>query len=133
MGEDIKKWQALPDEEKTAVLQSFLKRLDGLKYEDICKTHERMRDIRAGDWVWEHPVLVLRLADKKMTEQILAWMYHKVETSQGEIHVPFGGYFLEELVFDKFSLMQYSDDEKEILRQAMQILQEKGIGKEERL
>lgn len=37
MGEDIKKWQALPDEEKTAVLQSFLKRLDGRHLRDTRK------------------------------------------------------------------------------------------------
>lgn len=133
MKTDVERWQALPDEEKASVLKDFLSRLDGMDYAEICRTHDRIAETGHGSWAWEHPVLILRLADRKMAHQIMAWMHSTVQTSQGEMHIPFGGYFLEEVTFDKSSLMQYSESEKEILRQAMRILREKGVGEEEAL
>ena len=128
--EDVKKWQALPDEEKDKVLKTFLQRLNGLNYKDICKRHDLMTEADMGTYAYKHPVLVLRLADEKMSHQIMNWLYSTVDTSQGEMHVPLFGYFLDEIVFDKSSLMSYDDHEKEILRQAIRIIQEKGTGKE---
>lgn len=129
--EDIKKWQALSDEEKDIVLKTFLQRLGGLNYKEICKRHDLITEADIGTYAYKQPVLVLRLADEKMSHQIMDWLYSTVDTSQGEMHVPLFGYFLDEIVFDKSSLMSYDDHEKEILRQAIRIIQEKGIGKEE--
>lgn len=128
--EDIKKWQALSEEEKDKVLKEFLNRLDGLNYKDICHSSALMEEANLGTYKFKHPVLVLRLADEKMSHQIMAWLYSTVETSQGKIHVPLFGYFLDEIVFDKSSLMSYDDNEKEILRQAIRIIQEKAVGQE---
>lgn len=130
MKTDVERWQALPDEEKASVMKDFLSRLNGMDYAEICRTHERIEETECGGWAWEHPVLLLRLADRKMAHHIMAWMYSTAQTSQGEMHIPFAGYFLEEVTFDKSSLMQYSDTEKEILRQAMKILREKGVGED---
>jgi len=128
--EDIEKWQALSDEEKDKALKALLQRLDGLNYKDICKHHDLMTESDMSAYAYKHPVLVLRLADEKMSHQIMSWLFSTVDTSQGKMHVPLFGYFLDEIVFDKSSLMSYDDNEKEILRQAIRIIQEKGTGKE---
>lgn len=48
-----------------------------------------------------------------MAEMILSWMYAKVELPNGErSEVPFMGYHIVELVFDKGSLMKFTDEEK---------------------
>ena len=125
----VEKWKALPDEEKQKVLDAFKRRIDNLVYSDICKSYERYQEV-GGNYKWEHPVLLLRLADEKMTSHILSWLYSEVETSQGKMNIPFGGYFLEEITFDKSSLMAYDDEEKEVLRKAIQIIRNKGVGNE---
>lgn len=125
----VEKWKALPDEEKQKVLDAFKRRIDNLEYSDICKSYEFYQEV-GENCKWEHPVLLLRLADEKMTPHILSWLYSEVETSQGKMNVPFGGYFLEEITFDKSSLMAYSDEEKEVLRKAIQIIRNKGVGNE---
>ena len=40
---------------------------------------------------------------------------------------PFMGYHIVELVFDKVSLMEFTDEEKNVLNQAMNILKSRGI------
>lgn len=125
----VERWKALPDEEKQKVLDEFKRRIDNLVYSDICKSYEFYQE-NGGNYKWKHPVLLLRLADEKMTHQILSWLYSEVETSQGKMNVPFGGYFLEEITFDKSSLMAYDDEEKEVLRKAIQIIRNKGVGNE---
>lgn len=128
--EDIEKWQALPDEEKDKVLKNFWDRLKGFDYKEICREFGMMESLGMGMYGLKNPVLVLRLADEKMSHQIMSWLYHTADTSQGKMHIPLFGYFLDEIVFDKSSLMSYDDNEKEILRQAIRIIQEKGTGKE---
>lgn len=77
---------------------------------------------------WEYPVLILELVDPLMAEMILSWMYAKVELPNGErSEVPFMGYHIVELVFDKDSLMKFTDEEKNVLNQAMNILKSRGI------
>lgn len=131
MNEEVKKWEALPNEEKNSVLKSFLRRLDNMNYDKICRTYDLFNESNLDTFGYEHPVLILRLADPKMAHQIMAWMYYKENTSQGKIRVPFAGYFIDEITFDKSSLMNYSEDEKAILNQAMKILRGKGVGQAE--
>lgn len=131
MNEEVKKWEALPNEEKNSVLNGFLRCLDNMNYDKICRTYDLFNESNLGTFGYEHPVLLLRLADPKMAHQIMAWMYHKENTSQGEIRVPFAGYFIDEITFDKSSLMNYSEEEKAILKQAMEILRGKGVGQTE--
>lgn len=77
---------------------------------------------------WEHPVLILELVDPLMAEMILSWMYAKVELPNGErSEVPFMGYHIVELVFDKVSLMKFTNEEKNVLNHAMNILKSRGI------
>ena len=131
MNEEVKKWEALPNEEKNSVLNSFLRRLDNMNYDEICRTYDLFNESNLGTFGYKHPALILRLADPKMAHQIMAWMYHTENTSQGEIRVPFAGYFIDEITFDKVSLMNYSEEEKAILKQAMEILRGKGVGQTE--
>lgn len=131
MNEEVKKWEALPNEEKNSVLNSFLRRLDNMNYDKICRTYDLFNESNLDTFGYEHPVLILRLADPKMAHQIMAWMYYKENTSQGKIRVPFAGYFIDEIAFDKSLLMNYSEDEKAVLKHAMEILRSKGVGQAE--
>lgn len=131
MDEEVKKWMALSNEEKNSVLNSFLRHLDNMNYDKICRTSDLLKKSKFGTFEYEHPVLLLRLADPKMAHQIMAWMFLKENSSQGEIRVPFAGYFIDEIHFDKSSLMNYSEEEKFILKQAIDILRGKGVGQTE--
>lgn len=122
---------ALSNEEKNSVLNSFLRHLDNMNYDEICRTYDLLNESNLGTFEYEHPVLILRLADPKMAHQIMAWMCLKENSSQGEIRVPFAGYFIDEIHFDKSSLMNYSEEEKAILKQAIDILRGKGVGQTE--
>lgn len=102
-----------------------------MNYDEICRTNDLFNESNVGTFGYKHPVLILRLADPKMAHQIMAWMYYTENTSQGEIRVPFAGYFIDEITFDKSSLMNYSEEEKAILKQAMEILRGKGVGQAE--
>jgi len=87
-----------------------------------------------GHWhngAYENPCIVLQLVDPIMAADIFAWMYmpfdengEPTEYTKGN-PAPLFGYNLVEFVLDKHSLMDFSDKEKEILREAMRIIGEK--------
>ena len=128
MKSEVEIWECLSNEEKQQVLDSFKQRIGNLNYSEICKSYEKYKEegVYGG---WKNPVLLLKLADKKMAHHILTWLYSTVKTSQGNIRIHFCGYFLEEITFDKSSLMEYSEEEKDILRKAIDIIKDKGVGR----
>ena len=84
--------------------------------------------INKSENAWEHPVIVLELVDPLMAEMIFSWMYAKVELPNGnKSEVPFMGYHIVEYVFDKGSLMKFTNEEKDVLNHAMNILKSKGV------
>lgn len=128
MKSEVEIWECLSNEEKQQVLDSFKQCIGNLNYSEICKSYEKYKEegVYGG---WKNPVLLLKLADEKMAHHILTWLYSTVKTSQGNIRIPFCGYFLEEITFDKSSLMEYSEEEKDILRKAIDIIKDKGVGR----
>ena len=101
-----------------------------LKQENIMREYRkvyRQARLTNNTMAYENPVLVLKLIDPIMADMVLSWMYNKVELPNGKkTEVPFLGYNLMEFVFDKSSLMNYDDEEKEVLRDAIRILKNKG-------
>lgn len=123
---DKEQWKKLSDEDKSYVIGKFCERLGLGKDFDYAKAreyHDRVNNTMS----YENPVLVLKLIDPILADMILAWMYTKVELPNGKkTEVPFLGYNLIEFVFDKSSLMNYNSEEKEVLRDAIRILKNKG-------
>lgn len=133
-------WANLSDEDKSKIIRRFCEINDigpDFDYAKVRDFSERVKQkykeykesgIYRNNQFWEHPVLILELVDPLMAEMILSWMYAKVELPNGErSEVPFMGYHIVELVFDKGSLMKFTDEEKNVLNQAMNILKSRGI------
>ena len=132
---DKEKWSALTDEQKTAYMRNVFKELnfgESFDYAECRKLHERMMKVGHGVYgVYENPCIVLQLVDPIMAPAIMGWMYtcfddngNRVDYTAGK-PAPLFGYKMIELVLDKGSLMEFSDSEKEILREAMRIIGEK--------
>nr|UWI27731.1 MAG: hypothetical protein [Bacteriophage sp.] len=133
---DKEQWEKLSDEDKSYVIGEFCEKLGLGKDFDYAKAreyHDRVQEsyrqarLTNNTMSYENPVLVLKLIDPILADMILAWMYTKVELPNGKkTEVPFLGYNLIEFVFDKSSLMNYNSEEKEVLRDAIRILKNKG-------
>lgn len=129
------KWSALTDEEKTAFMRNVFKEMnigESFDYAECRKLHERMTELDAGTHgVYLNPCIVLELVDPIMAPAIMGWMYANYDEdgkrtgyAKGQT-APLFGYNMVELTFDKGSLMKFSNEEKQILREAMRIIGEK--------
>ena len=132
---DKEKWSAMSDEQKTSFMRKVFKEMNFGECFDYSKCrsyYEKMS--KMGHWhngAYENPCIVLQLVDPIMAADIFAWMYmpfdengEPTEYTKGN-PAPLFGYNLVEFVLDKHSLMDFSDKEKEILREAMRIIGEK--------
>ena len=128
------KWQSMTDEQKTLYMRKVFKEInigDSFDYAECRKLYERMTDDYGTYGVCQNPCIVLELFDPIMAPAIMSWMYcgfddngEHVGSTQGS-PAPLFGYNLVELTFDKGTLMEFSDNEKQILREAMRIIGEK--------
>lgn len=126
------KWESLSDEQKTSAMREFINKV-GLNNFDYTKAREqRDRFIKAkSDMAFtcysdlKNPCLTLKLVDPVLTDFMFAWMYAK--SSEHGVAIPFMGYELEEITFNKSTLMEYSDEEKQTLTAAIEILKKKGV------
>ena len=81
--------------------------------------------------MYENPCIVLELFDPIMACCIMDWMYGKFDDNGNRVTAlnggtaPLFGYKMVELCFNKGSLMEFSDSEKQVLREAMRIIGEK--------
>ena len=129
------KWQSMTDEQKTSYMRKVFKSMnigESFDYAECRRIYERMTDERGGMYgVYQNPCIVLELFDPIMAADIMSWMYRNFDDNGdavGYTHgspAPLFGYKMVELVFDKCSLMEFSDSEKQILREAMRIIGEK--------
>lgn len=123
----------MTDEQKTSYMRKVFKTLnigDGFDYAERREAFKRINEATRSYSVYENPCIVLELFDPIMTPTILGWMYCNFDDNgdlvdhQGDT-APLFGYRMTELFFDKSSLMESSDNEKQILREAMRIINEK--------
>ena len=129
------KWQSLTDEQKTSYMRKVFKEMnigESFDYAECRRVHERMTEVGIGTHgVYNNPCVVLELFDPIMASTIMGWMYSNFDDNGDRVGcgkgspAPLFGYNLVELVFDKGSLMEFSDDEKNVLREAMRIIGEK--------
>lgn len=113
-------WESLTDDEKTQELQKII---PGVDYAQYRKVYEKLKEVDR-DWfgVFEHPVLVLELIDPIMGHAVMNWLYTKGDKIDG---IPLFGYKLTEICLDKSSLSGFSDEERVVVRRAMEILKSK--------
>ena len=131
-------WDSWFDDEKTQFMRgvfadfAFGQEFDYAKERDNYERwQERLKTEGApcGVTPCKNPCLVLTLIDPILAEWVFSWMYrgfNKDGTTEdkGETKylAPIFGYVLDEYVLDKHSLMQYSDSERQILADAVKIL-----------
>ena len=129
------KWQSMTDEQKTSYMRKVFKEMnigDSFDYAECRRVYDRMTEAGAGTHgVYHNPCIVLELFDPIMAPTIMSWMYRNFDDNGDTVGyaqgspAPLFGYNLIELTFDKGTLMEFSDSEKQILREAMRIIGEK--------
>ena len=129
------KWQSMTDEQKTLYMRKVFKNMnigDSFDYAEHRRVYDRMTEAGAGTHgVYQTPCIVLELFDPIMAPTIMSWMYRNFDDNGDAVGyaqgspAPLFGYNLIELTFDKGTLMEFSDTEKQILREAMRIIGEK--------
>lgn len=113
-------WSNLTDEEKTIELQRIF---PSANYNELRKKYDILKTQNLeGNLVFEHPVLILELIDPVLAPLIGSWMYCSGEKLQ---NIPMFGYMINELVFDKSSMNTFTENEKNIINDAMKIIQNK--------
>lgn len=132
---DKEKWQSMTDEQKTSYMRKVFKEMnigDCFDYAECRRVYDRMTDAGAGTHgVFHNPCIVLELFDPVMASTIMSWMYRKFDDNGDSVDcdegspAPLFGYNMVELTIDKGTLMEFSDSEKQILREAMRIIGEK--------
>ena len=135
------KWQSMTDEQKTLYMRKVFKYMnigDSFDYAECRRVYDRMTEPGAGTHgVYQNPCIVLELFDPIMAPTIMSWMYRNFDDNGDAVGyaqgspAPLFGYNLIELTFDKGTLMEFSDTEKQILCEAMRIIGEKTKGENE--
>lgn len=129
---DKEKWRSMTDDEKTSYMRNVFKDMrlgDNFDYGDCRRIFEETK----GYGVYQNPCLVLELVDPIMAHFVMDWMYSFYDdegnsapsTLPGATHAPLFGYRLVSLYFDKSSLMNFSDWEKDIINKALSILKDR--------
>lgn len=122
-----KKWNELTDSEKSIIINDFVNNasLINFDYEKERKLYDTIQHEREIYPKYNEPCLILKLVDPVMTMPLLNWLFEKHELLDGGI--PFMGYELQEIALDKSSLMNYNDEEKNIINKAIEIIKNKGL------
>lgn len=137
----IDKWQSLTDEQRNRIVQRMHEVMDfaNPNFYFNCVRREAKAKAELGQDAYTglinspNPCLVLTCCDPILSTVIQRWMYTniQVEDKDGTIiwndRMPLGGFFLDEVYFDKSSLMKYTDDEKDIINRAINIIKNKGL------
>ena len=133
---DKEKWQSMTDEQKTSYMRKVFKEMnigDSFDYAECRRVYERLTEAGKGTYgVYQNPCIVLELFDPIMACCIMDWMYSyfddngdRVDSYSGGTEPFLFGYKMVELYLNKGSLMNFSDSEKQVLREAMRIIGEK--------
>lgn len=128
------KWQSMTDEQKTSYMRKVFKEMnigESFDYAECRRVYDRMTENGKTYGVYKNPCIVLELFDPIMACTIMDWMYRNFDDNGDSVDytkgspAPLFGYNMVELTFDKGTLMEFSDTEKQILREAMRIIGEK--------
>ena len=126
----------MTDEQKTSYMRKVFKDLnigDSFDYAECRRVYDLINwGADAGTYgVYHNPCIVLELFDPIMAPTLMSWMYRNFDDNGDAVDhtkgspAPIFGYNMVELTFDKGTLMEFSDNEKQILREAMRIIRDK--------
>ena len=133
------KWERLSDDEKTKYMRNAFRNLqfgEKFDYAALRKHHERLIELDKNRFenygVYQNPCLVLEIFDPIMAPMIMDWMFSKLD-DEGNLDndgspAPLFGYMVTDLCFDVKSLMEFNEEEKSILREAMRIIYKRVAG-----
>ena len=132
-------WNSLSSKEKTKAIRYFLEAngLIDFDYDEAKFDYERLTE-KLGDKSWtyfcnlKNPLIELKEIDPVLSYMVYSLLYTAYDyvLPNGEIKsntIPILGFNVEAIHFDKSSLMNFSDSEKQVLSEAMNILKSKGI------
>lgn len=132
-------WNSLSSEEKTKAIRHFLEKNGLIDFDyDKAKSHYEQITKQFGDKSWtyfcnlKNPVIELKELDPVLSYMVYSLLYTAYDyvLPNGETKtdtIPILGFNVEAIHFDKSSLMNFSDSEKQVLSEAMNILKSKGI------
>ena len=137
----IEKWQSLNEEQRNKIVNKIHEVMNFSNtnfYKDYVALENNLKNELGENGYTglisnENPCLVLTLCDPVLSRIIQRWLYSTIIVfdDDGSIiwndRMPFAGFFLDEIYFDKSSLMKYSDEEKEIINKAIDIIKNKGL------
>lgn len=134
-----KDWNALSSEEKTLVINTFLKNagLIDFDYDKAVAFKESMEkenpNTAACHWVNSNePVIITRVVDPVLTDFIMKWMFATTQVIKNDNViwdnvVPFAGLEVIEFGFERDKLSRLTEDEREVIRKAIEILKIKNV------
>lgn len=134
-----KDWNALSSEEKNLVINTFLKTagLTDFDYDKAVDFKERMEkenpNTAACHWINSNePAIITRVVDPVLTDFIMKWMFATIQVVKNDKviwnnTVPFAGLEVIEFGFERDKLGRLTEDEREIICHAIEILKTKNI------
>lgn len=129
-------WNNLSSEEKTKAIRHFLKsqELVDFDYDKIKAQYEKITS-ELGDKAWcyfcqlENPMLELSAIDPVLSYLVYSLMFttHKYNVDGKEVEdtIPLLGFRVDSIFNSKAAVMNFSDGEKQVLVEAMRIIQDK--------
>ena len=129
-------WNKLPSEEKTKAIRHFLKsqELVDFDYDKVKAQYEKITS-ELGDKAWcyfcqlENPMLELSAIDPVLSYLVYSLLFTKhkynVEGKEVEDTIPILGFRVDTIFQNKAAVMNLSDSEKQVLAEAIRIIQDK--------
>lgn len=130
-------WNSLSSEEKTNAVRHFLEKNDLLNFDyDKCKAdYERiMKELGDKSWAYfcrfKNPVIELMECDPVLSYMVYSLLFttYEYKLPNGGTKkdtIPILGFDVVAIHNDKASLMNFSDSEKQVLKEALHILKSK--------
>lgn len=137
----IDKWNNLNEQQRDKVVKRIYEVLGFNNPNPYIKEADRVRKDRAENGSFgyiglienSNPCLVLNLCDPVLSRIIQKWLFTTIEVldDDGTViwndRMPFCGFFLDEVYFDKASLMKYTDEERDVINKAINIIKNRGL------
>lgn len=129
-------WNKLPSEEKTKAIRHFLKsqELIDFDYDKVKAQYEKITS-ELGDKAWcyfchlPNPMLELTNIDPVLSYLVYSLLFTKykynVDGKEVEDTIPILGFRVDSIYNSKAAVMNFSDSEKQVLAEAMRIIQDK--------
>ena len=119
-------WSILTDQERNEIINEFIDKVfRNFDYTEIKDKYDEAKELGLPTLATNNPCLILELIDPVLTYALVSWMYRESNHSKWKEKVPLFGYRINSFVYNKSSLIGYSEQERDILQQATEIINNK--------